>query len=134
MGFELYQYQICPFCNKVKTVLDFFKIPYSVVEVNPLTKAEIKFSKDYRKVPIARLEGGEVVNDSGAIVDRVKDLIQQKKLRPSTEVSAFFSEDGTRWADWADKKLAVLLFPNITRNFSEAYQAFTYVQVGQNRN
>jgi hypothetical protein len=31
-------------------------------------------------------------------------------------------------AEWADKQLAVLLFPNITRNFSESYQAFSYVQ------
>jgi hypothetical protein len=34
-----------------------------------------------------------------------------------------------RWAEWADKQLAVLLFPNITRSFDEAYQAFSYVQV-----
>ncbi len=28
------------------------------------------------------------------------------------------------WATWSDTKLAVLLFPNITRSWSEAYQAF----------
>ena len=28
---------------------------------------------------------------------------------------------------WADEKLAVLLFPNITRNFGESWQAFAYI-------
>lgn len=45
-------------------------------------QSEIKFSPDYRKVPIARLQGkdgeeGEVVRDSSAIVDRVAALLRQ---------------------------------------------------------
>ena len=34
----LYQYDVCPFCNKVKAYLDFKSIPYQAVEVNPLSK------------------------------------------------------------------------------------------------
>ncbi|KAL3574987.1 hypothetical protein D5086_023088 [Populus alba] len=33
----LYQYEACPFCNKVKAYLDYYDIPYKVVEVNPIT-------------------------------------------------------------------------------------------------
>ena len=33
----------------------------------------------------------------------------------------------TDWTDWVDSKLAVLLFPNITRNFPESWQAFSYI-------
>jgi hypothetical protein len=40
---KLYQYQICPFCNKVKAVLGYAGIDHEIVEVNPLTKAEIKW-------------------------------------------------------------------------------------------
>jgi hypothetical protein len=40
---KLYQYAICPFCNKVKAVLSYAGIDHEVVEVNPLTKAEIKW-------------------------------------------------------------------------------------------
>jgi microsomal prostaglandin-E synthase 2 len=71
---QLYQYRICPFCNRVKTVLDYINrtsiqgtnmnekggastttlLTVQNIEVNPLSKAEIKqFSKEYRKVPIA---------------------------------------------------------------------------------
>jgi hypothetical protein len=76
----LYQYEVCPFCNKARTAtvvpcdvcpssrvklqltpqppafrcqlrafLDFHQIPYKVVEVNPLTKKELKWSA-YTKV------------------------------------------------------------------------------------
>lgn len=47
---RLYQYQTCPFCCKTRAFLDYYGIKYEVVEVNPLFRREIKFSK-YRKVP-----------------------------------------------------------------------------------
>lgn len=36
------QYNPCPFCNKVKAVLDYSGIPWQAVEVDPLFKAEMK--------------------------------------------------------------------------------------------
>lgn len=122
----LYQYKICPFCCKVKAVLDFYKVPYETLDVNPLTKAEIKFSSDYRKVPIARL-GQEVVRDSPVIVKRIADMLYAARVAPTRDLDVFFSPDAMRWAEWADKELAVLLFPNITRSFGESFQAFSYV-------
>jgi microsomal prostaglandin-E synthase 2 len=35
------------------------QIPYRCVEVNPLTKAELKFS-EYRKVPVILIDGEQV--------------------------------------------------------------------------
>lgn len=40
---ELYKYAICPFCNRVKAFLDYAGLEYSQIEVNPLTKKEIKW-------------------------------------------------------------------------------------------
>jgi microsomal prostaglandin-E synthase 2 len=42
----LYQYQICPFCNTAKAVLAYANVPYEAVEVNPLTKDELKWYVD----------------------------------------------------------------------------------------
>jgi glutaredoxin-related protein len=39
----LYQYAICPFCNKAKALLEYAGVDYRAIEVNPLTKAEIKW-------------------------------------------------------------------------------------------
>lgn len=55
----LYQYQNCPFCGKVRAFLDYYGIDYAIVEVNPLWKKEISFSK-YRKVPFILANGKQV--------------------------------------------------------------------------
>ena len=47
----IYQYKICPFCNRVKSFLDYNQMKYQVIEVNPTTKKEIKFS-NHSKVPV----------------------------------------------------------------------------------
>ncbi|PSC71399.1 prostaglandin E synthase 2-like [Micractinium conductrix] len=70
----VYQYDVCPFCCKVKAFLDYHKIPYRCVEVNPLTKAELKWS-DYKKVPVIVIDG-EQVNDSSAIISRLAAEIE----------------------------------------------------------
>jgi microsomal prostaglandin-E synthase 2 len=67
----LYQYEVCPFCCKVKAALDYYRVPYTVVEVSPLTKRQLKWGP-HKKVPVAVLEpGGLVVADSSAIISRL---------------------------------------------------------------
>ncbi|GFY37706.1 prostaglandin E synthase 2 [Trichonephila inaurata madagascariensis] len=51
LDLTLYQYQTCPFCCKVRAFLEFYGIPYKVIEVNPVMRQQLKFSK-YKKVPI----------------------------------------------------------------------------------
>lgn len=51
----LYQYKTCPFCSKVRAFLDFYGLPYEIVEVNPVMRQEIKWSA-YRKVPILMVD------------------------------------------------------------------------------
>jgi hypothetical protein len=40
---QLFQYAICPFCNKVKALLNYAGLPFESIEVNPITKAEISW-------------------------------------------------------------------------------------------
>ncbi|XP_007942558.1 prostaglandin E synthase 2 [Orycteropus afer afer] len=73
----LYQYKTCPFCSKVRAFLDFHALPYQVVEVNPVRKAEIKFSS-YRKVPILLAQEGDCLqqlNDSSVIISTLKTYL-----------------------------------------------------------
>ncbi|XP_077706964.1 prostaglandin E synthase 2 isoform X1 [Canis aureus] len=73
----LYQYKTCPFCSKVRAFLDFHALPYQVVEVNPVRRAEIKFSS-YRKVPILLAQEGESLqqlNDSSVIISALKTYL-----------------------------------------------------------
>lgn len=122
----LYQYEICPFCNKVKSVLDYFDVPYSTIDVNPLTKSELKFSADYKKVPVLTASPGLQLNDSADILTFV--LAELRTAGALPERAAFDSPEATRWAAWVDKELAVYIYPNITRSYSESFEAFGYIE------
>lgn len=60
----LYQYQNCPFCGKVRAFLDYYGVNYNKVEVSPLWKGEISFSK-YKKVPIVIADDKQVRYSAG---------------------------------------------------------------------
>ena len=113
---RLYQYDICPFCNKVKVVLDLHKVPYEVVEVNPLAKAEIKFSSAYRKVPIAVISQGdaarEQVNDSPVIAASLLERMEASNILTASELDTFRSPAALEWSKWSDTKLAVRWQPH----------------------
>jgi microsomal prostaglandin-E synthase 2 len=112
----LLQYQVCPYCCKVRAFLDFHNIPYRIVEVNPVFKSELKFSK-YKKVPVI-LFNGEQVNDSTIIIDA---------LETSLSTDAHMSSRASESLAWVDSHLVKLLPPNIYRSAAEAVQAFTYI-------
>lgn len=123
----LYQYEICPFCNKLKAVMDYLNISYETIEVNPLSKEELKFSPDYRKVPIMTVDG-EQINDSPVIMDKIIEVIKnQGHLNQQDMDNLMGGERCTTWLKWADEKLAVLVFPNLCATLSQSYNAFDYV-------
>ncbi|RHZ40598.1 hypothetical protein DYB26_015387, partial [Aphanomyces astaci] len=94
----LYQYEPCPYCCKTKAVLDFLKVPYNVVEVNPVTKKELKAITDYNKVPVAVVDGQV----------RGTRLLACPHPRHTIPIKV------------------VLMPPNIYRTVPEALQAFQY--------
>ncbi|KAK9277829.1 hypothetical protein L1049_027385 [Liquidambar formosana] len=117
----LYQYEACPFCNKVKAFLDYYDIPYKVVEVNPLSKKEIKWS-DYKKVPILMVDGEPLV-ESSDIIDELG-----YKILPKKHVDSAPDDDEEKnWRRWVDNHLVHILSPNIYRNISEALESFDYI-------
>ncbi|KAK6921287.1 hypothetical protein RJ641_014965 [Dillenia turbinata] len=168
----LYQYEACPFCNKVKdgngialtfgskkttgfgshmqdnsdllacfglpAFLDYYNIPYKVVEVNPLSKKEIKWS-DYKKVPILVVDGEQLVDSSGTssfahwdsyymymhadIIDKMETKIHPEKNVGSDPIE----DEEKKWRGWVDNHLVHVLSPNIYRNTSEALESFDYI-------
>ncbi|GKY95131.1 hypothetical protein MPSEU_000477000 [Mayamaea pseudoterrestris] len=117
----LYQYEICPFCSKVKTLLDYTNTPYKSVEVNPLTKAEINWSKEYKKVPIATIND-KLYFGSNEIV---QGLLTTTK--PTMDTTEFNGPQARRWQGFANDQLAPLLYPNICGTLKDSYQAFSYI-------
>ncbi|CAL1289419.1 unnamed protein product [Larinioides sclopetarius] len=80
LDLTLYQYQTCPFCCKVRAFLEFYGIPYKIIEVNPVMRQQLKFSK-YKKVPILIAEDKEAskkhqLNDSSVIISILGTFLQ----------------------------------------------------------
>lgn len=136
----MYRYNICPFCHKTQALFDYLSVPYAAVEVNPLTKAELKpWSGDYRKVPIALLHhpndgaANTQHNGSHAIIaalleDPAVTVVLEDKLDTTDTTPAQFRASQTsRWAAFADDRLSKILYPNICRTLSDSYEAFAYV-------
>ena len=120
---KLYQYNACPFCWKVRAILGYKGIPYEAVEVHPLNKKEIGFSKEYRKVPIFVDEAGKQVNDSTPIMRFIDERYPSKPVfRTGADKD---TED--RWLKWADATLVRALPPLIYRNLSDSLKAFDYI-------
>ena len=115
---RLFGYAICPFCHVVRSAARYTKTTIALTEVNPLTKAEIKFSEKHRKVPIAVFDDGSIVVESMKIVDEL--------LRRSPPPEDFASESARTWAAWATNELAPMMYPNITSTYSECRRALSY--------
>lgn len=118
----LYQYEPCPYCNKVRAFLDFQRLPYTVVEVNPLSKAELKFSPHYKKVPVCTVDSVQI-NDSTEIISQLR----QKSPGALTGHTAEQTAREDKYRTWVDEKFIHLLPPNIYRTPTEALQAFDYL-------
>ena len=125
--FTLYQYQVCPFCNKAQAYLEFSGVPHKRVEVNPLSKKEIKFS-DYKMVPFMIVEDANgsktQVNGSDAIVDYISTNVTKTNDKEDQDIKV--------WRDWVNDRLVKLLPPNIYRTPGEALQAFDYIARNSN--
>ena len=132
-SYTLYQYRICPFSNIAKVYLKSRGIPYDEVEVNPLTKAELKFSKDgYKKVPIltAKTNGdtteGKQLNGSESIIAYFEN--QDKKFSSNDDMQ----NNSNQLDSYARNTLAPLLYPNLCDSLSSSFNAFNYVHTTPN--
>ena len=103
--------------------------PFQTVELNPLTKAQIGWSKAWRKVPIAVFADGEVVHDSSAIVDAILARAPPRR-RPRARRSRYSRRAPLERARWATDELALYMYPNMTRTFAESRAALAYASCG----
>ena len=91
--------------------------PFDVVEVNPSSKREIKdLDSSLKSVPVLQ-SGDTIIDDSNKIYTYL--LEEHAESSPP--------QHSEKWVKWADEKFAVLLFPNISRTFFDAFQAFGYL-------
>ncbi|XP_026823301.1 prostaglandin E synthase 2 [Rhopalosiphum maidis] len=106
----LFQYPTCPFCCKVRAFLDYVKVPYDIIEVDPMLKQQINWS-DYKKVPILLVKtsnGYQPLTDSTMIVSALATYLKDKTFNIE-DIANFYPSisyvdvDGKRKTDIMNK-------------------------------
>jgi microsomal prostaglandin-E synthase 2 len=98
------------------------------VEVDPMGKKELaQFSQDYRKVPIAVVNGTQVNGSSDIISWVERSILGSEKADAKAAVTASAGTGDDDWVAWVDDHLIHLISPNIYRTPSESMQAFEYI-------
>lgn len=97
----LYQFELCPFCHKVRAGLELKGIPFRKVEVNPMTKKELPALPEGapKKVPVLQTRG-DTVADSTAILGYLEDKLEGKvSFTPKDEAARKLSNEIEEWVD-----------------------------------
>lgn len=103
---KLYQYAACPFCNKVRSILEYKGVDFETIEVHPLNKKEIAFSADYRAVPIYIDSTGAQVNDSTPIMRHIDKEFPAPAVFSRQSDSDFdpgAESEEAKWLAWSDR-------------------------------
>ncbi len=96
----LYQFELCPFCHKVKAGLEIKGLDYAKVGVNPMNKRELPdLPEDApRKVPVVSF-AGEIVYDSTDILRSLEARYPERSLTPEDDETRARSEEVEAWVD-----------------------------------
>jgi glutathione S-transferase len=122
----LYQFSLCPFCNKVRAGLELKGVPYTLVEVNPRSKAELPPlpPEAPRKVPVLVVDG-ETVWDSTEILRYLDRAFPAAPVfRPA---DAAVCKRADEIEDWVDEELIKALPTVLYGTLQEATKAAAVV-------
>jgi len=96
----------CPFCWKVRSLLEYLKIDFNEDQLNPLRrKKSLKFAGDWGKVPIWRDSEEDFVIDSTPIMLHLDKKYNNSKLS-NNDLSR-----QEEWLRWVDEKLSKATIP-----------------------
>eukprot|EP01083_Nonionella_stella_P072134 194280_1 len=121
LDITLYQFESCPFCTKVRTYMDFHKMPYKIKYVIPMPhkiKHDLKsFGLKSTKVPTILVDGSEI-SDSTKIIDDLEKRRFSDSVQPKSE---------SEWRKWSDEHLVKLLPVNVYGNLIESFQMAQFI-------
>ncbi|MBW2462483.1 MAG: glutathione S-transferase family protein [Deltaproteobacteria bacterium] len=118
----LYQFALCPFCNKVRAGLELKGVPFEEVEVSPRSKVELPALPEGApaKVPVLAA-GDEVLWDSTTILSALDAAFPgTRRLLPADETSR---SEAIAMEQWVDEHFIQSLPPVLYGTWGEAAQA-----------
>lgn len=118
----LYQFALCPFSHKVKAAMDVKGIPYTEVEVNPMTRKELPPMPESarRKVPVIEVNGERVLDSThilGYLEEAYSEALSLTPADPEARAKSDLIEE------WVDDDLAYVLPAVIYGKWRDAVRA-----------
>ena len=104
---KLYQFHVSPYCGKVRAVLRYKNIPYTVQPVHPVDRRQLLWVSRQRRVPVLT-HGPRAIVDSTAIVRYLEDIVPLPSVYPRGRRSR---AQALLWEDWADESLQRVIGP-----------------------
>ncbi|CAJ0943198.1 unnamed protein product, partial [Mesorhabditis belari] len=117
---RLYQYQSCPFCCKIRALLDYYGFSYDIVEVNPVSKKELSGTNGYKKVPVLRLHDSTYLMESSLIMSQLATFLQNEKRSIEEIIDMYPAIDSFDENGKAIKKHPNKYFTMLEKNLSPA--------------
>ena len=103
----LHMLHTCPFCWKIRGLVEHLDIEYQKVQVNAMkTKKELEFTGGWGKVPVWTEVIGEIIVDSTPIMIHI-----DKKYNGGSLWNSEDEERRDQWIDWVDSKLSNATIP-----------------------
>ena len=120
---QLHMLYTCPFCWKVRSLLEHLDLNHEKVQVNPMkTKKTLPSAPDWNKVPVWVESSGEIVVDSTPIMKHIDATHNDGKL--------WSSDDEARrdeWMEWVDLHMSKATIPILYGSLFSALKTTTRV-------
>ena len=113
----------CPFCWKVRGLMEYLKMDVELVPVNGLKiKKNVSFAGDWGKVPVFTDENGDHHVDSTPLLKLIDANYNEGKL---SAISS--AERNDKWMEWADTKVSKATVPILYGTLSSAFKTTTRI-------
>ncbi len=104
---ELYMLNSCPFCWKVRGMLDILGIEHEKVAVNPMkAKKTLPSAPEWTKTPVWRETDGEIIVDSTPIMQFIDEKYNDGALWKASDEAR-----RDHWLEWLDSKMSKATIP-----------------------
>ena len=120
---QLHMLYTCPFCWKVRGLLEHLDIPHERIQVNPMrTKKTLPSAPEWNKVPVWVDSNNEVHVDSTPIMKHIDSIHNGGKLWSSDD-----EERRDKWMDWVDLHMSKATIPILYGSLGSALKTTTRV-------
>ena len=119
----LHMLYTCPFCWKVRGVIEHLGMEVEYVSVNGMKiKKEVSFAGDWGKVPVFTDENGEYFVNSTPVMKHIDAAYNDGKLASKGDAAR-----QEKWLEWADAKVSKATVPILYGTLGAALKTTTRI-------